>query len=331
MQSTPCSTQLIPWHLRIFPSAVKTSMSWRLRQQHTDVLTNVFGHLLSNRAEHCHPSTITWLIGCALFFFLLSWRGDQHWYLFPLSHFSDFQTQSGWSYCSWSIASPSAIFRCSSHPAILYSLQLCDPGLCICNRWYFERNSTLTSRELHGCNRIFSSIFCQHPHLCQQISHGQCFNSQYQLQLFWDVFQEPCHKHQLHHCLKTTNPALPASCIFLALTSMYSPAHLTSFIFVKQRIPRPKKSLSTEVQSGQLKTVDPHPSPNMVGVHLPLNIRAESLLHHLFSVCNILTFDPAINQETSASSWRYHLDLWTDWKRSNCNAHGKQVGWQTII
>ena len=41
--------------------------------------------------------------------------------------------------------------------------------------------------------------------------------------------------------------------------------------------------------------------------------------------CNMLTFDPAINQETGASG-RYHLDLWTGWNQCNCNTHRKQVG-----
>ena len=45
-------------------------------------------------------------------------------------------------------------------------------------------------------------------------------------------------------------------------------------------------------------------------------------------ICNILTFDPAVNQETGASGrryQRYHLDLWTGWNRCNCDAHRKQV------
>ena len=41
--------------------------------------------------------------------------------------------------------------------------------------------------------------------------------------------------------------------------------------------------------------------------------------------CNILTFDWAVNQETGASSRRYHLDLWTVWIRCRCDAHKKQV------
>ena len=42
--------------------------------------------------------------------------------------------------------------------------------------------------------------------------------------------------------------------------------------------------------------------------------------------CNILTFDPAVNQETGASGQRYHLDMWTGWIRCRCDAHKKQVG-----
>ena len=42
-------------------------------------------------------------------------------------------------------------------------------------------------------------------------------------------------------------------------------------------------------------------------------------------ICNILTFDPAVNRETGASSPRYHLDMWTGWIRCRCDAHKKQV------
>ena len=46
-------------------------------------------------------------------------------------------------------------------------------------------------------------------------------------------------------------------------------------------------------------------------------------------IYNILTFDPAVNQETGASGrryGRYHLDLWTGWIQCTCDAHRKQVG-----
>ena len=41
-------------------------------------------------------------------------------------------------------------------------------------------------------------------------------------------------------------------------------------------------------------------------------------------MCNILTFDPAVNQETGASSRRYQ-SITLSWIRCNCSAHKKQV------
>ena len=58
--------------------------------------------------------------------------------------------------------------------------------------------------------------------------------------------------------------------------------------------------------------------------HISFSIRSRiSSKYH--KTCNILTFDPAINRETGASSRRYHLDMWTGWIPCRCNAHKKQV------
>ena len=46
----------------------------------------------------------------------------------------------------------------------------------------------------------------------------------------------------------------------------------------------------------------------------------------MYSICNILTFDPAVNQETGASGRRYQGITLTGWIRCNCGAHKKQVG-----
>ena len=42
-------------------------------------------------------------------------------------------------------------------------------------------------------------------------------------------------------------------------------------------------------------------------------------------MCNILTFDPAVNLETGASGRRYQGITLTGWNRCNCDDHGKQV------
>ena len=42
--------------------------------------------------------------------------------------------------------------------------------------------------------------------------------------------------------------------------------------------------------------------------------------------CNILTFDPAVNQITGASARRYRGITLTGWFRCNCDAYKKQVG-----
>ena len=47
-------------------------------------------------------------------------------------------------------------------------------------------------------------------------------------------------------------------------------------------------------------------------------------------ICNILTFNPVVNQETGASSRRYHLDMWTGWIRYGCNTHRKQMGFKKL-
>ena len=66
-----------------------------------------------------------------------------------------------------------------------------------------------------------------------------------------------------------------------------------------------------------------------------LNIYSEYLLFSLDFLrslrmksnpsCNILTFDPAVNRETGASSRRYHLEMWTGWIWCRCDAYKKQV------
>ena len=43
------------------------------------------------------------------------------------------------------------------------------------------------------------------------------------------------------------------------------------------------------------------------------------------NICNILTFDRAVNQETGASGRNYPLDLWTGWIRCRCDAYKKLV------
>ena len=77
------------------------------------------------------------------------------------------------------------------------------------------------------------------------------------------------------------NPALPASFWHIHPCTLLSTLPVSALH--KQRTPCLKMPLSTEIQSGQFSSVDPCPSPNIVGVCFPPNIRAKGLLRHLFS------------------------------------------------